>query len=513
MPILLVFAITAACVPVKWWPPLMGGGAGTAIGFTASAVFLSLGCAFALRSWVVRGLLEEPMRKPEIIGRYSQFRRILFYLNIGLVALCVLVFGWGWFVREHFVIPGRIDPLHGGPLLAPFAELAVPLPYFAILLGIWLIYFDAELALHRTTVLGPTERTFWTRAGYVLQHLRQFALLVMLPVMLFVSQQTAVRFAPETTQSDWYRLGSIAVVPLLILFMPLLIKPLLGLKTMPPGPFRDRLERISQRLHFRCTDFLLWPTHGAAANAMIVGLLPRIRYVIFTDRILEDLPEEELDAVFGHEVGHAKHGHIWLYAVFLILSMTVLAAVLLLLGNELQAAQVEFPAWVEEWLILFPVLLVASYVFLVFGYLSRRCERQADVYGCRAVSCGDPNCHGHDARTIYPERARGLCPTGIRTFVRALERVGLVNESSGSETRRGAVISALAGIVAWLRAWQHSTMPRRIDFLLGLIDDRTKERRFQRSIFLLRWGLIGGLLVALLVIGQLVGWRELLQAM
>src|SRR5215207_4853593 len=36
----------------------------------------------------------------------------------------------------------------GKPELAPFAELAVPLPYFAILVGCWLIYYDSERALH-----------------------------------------------------------------------------------------------------------------------------------------------------------------------------------------------------------------------------------------------------------------------------------------------------------------------------------------------------------------------------
>src|SRR5262249_61806985 len=105
---------------------------------------------------------------------------------------------------------------------------------------------------------------------------------------------------------------------------------------------------LAKRLHFRCSDFLLWPTHGAAANAMIVGLLPRVRYVIFTDRILEELPPEELDAVFGHEVGHAKHGHIWLYAVFLVLSVTVLAAVLILGGQQLEPAKVKVPQWPER---------------------------------------------------------------------------------------------------------------------------------------------------------------------
>jgi Zn-dependent protease with chaperone function len=514
MPILLVFALTAACVPVKWWPPVAGGGEETAVTFTAAAVTFSLLAAFTLRTWVVRTLRRSPARKGEVAAVYARLRRVMFFVNVGLVALCVLAFGWGWFVRENLVVAGETDPTHGGPLLLPFAELAVPLPYFAILFGAWLIYFDAERALHCTTVLGPMHKPFFGRAGYFFHHLRQFALLVMLPVMLFVTQQTLSRFAPETTHTDWYRLASLAMIPVLILFMPLLIKPLLGLKSMPEGPERTRLEALAKRLHFRCSDFLLWPTHGAAANAMIVGLLPRVRYVIFTDRILEELPPDEIDAVFGHEVGHAKHGHIWLYALFLALSMTVLAGVLILVGQQLTAARVEVPEWAEDVVVLTPVAVVAAYIFLVFGFLSRRCERQADVYGCRAVSCSDPNCRGHDAKTVFPEHARGLCPTGIRTFVRALERVGYVNGHVGDEPGRGRSLGVLVReFLGWLKAWQHSTMSRRVAFLLGLIENPARERRFQRSVLVLRWGLVLGLVAALYALGDAVGWHTLLQVL
>ncbi len=516
MPILLVFTLTAACLPVKWPAPLVGGGERTAVGLTVASIGMGLGAGYALRRWVLRTLGREPYRRAEVASVYSRLRRTLFFVNFGLAVLCVLVFGWGWFARRTFVL--EQSDADGRPLLAPFAELAVPLPYFIILFVSWTIYYDAESALHRTGLFGPVARPFWSRGQYLLNQLRQFLLLILLPVLLFVTQQTVARFAPEVTQSDWYRFGTLATIPVLLLFLPLLVKPLLGLRPLPPGPTRDRLEALARRLHFRCTDFLLWPTHGATANALIVGLLPRVRYVIFTDRILEELPPDELDAVFGHEVGHAKYGHIWFYAAFLVLSVAVLTALLLWLGQCLDEYTRRTgwlpPDWVQDWISLPPILLMATYIFFVFGYLSRRCERQADVYGCRAVSCGSANCSGHDATTIYPEQARGLCPTGIRTFVRALERVSSVNEHPLSPAdRRRSAGARVRSLLGWLRAWQHATMPQRVAFLLSLIEEPDRERRFQRSVRALGWGLILALAGILYALGELVGWREFLETL
>src|SRR5206468_4961922 len=121
--------------------------------------------------------------------------------------------------------------------------------------------------------------------------------------------------------------------------------------------------------------------------------------------------------------------HIWLYAGFLTLSLSVLAALVLFIRYQALlwvAQRPDYVAWLEQydtWLALPPLSLVVSYLFVVFGALSRRCERQADVFGCKAVSCGDPACTGHDEATVYPPGGDCLCPTGIRTFARALERV------------------------------------------------------------------------------------------
>jgi Zn-dependent protease with chaperone function len=343
--------------------------------------------------------------------------------------------------------------------------------------------------------------------------------MVMLPVGLVVTQQTLNRFAPETTRSDVYRIASLAAVPLLLLFMPLLMKPLLGLKPMPAGPLRARLEALAKRLNFRCSDFLLWPTHGAAANAMIAGLLPRVRYVVFTDRILEELLPDELDAVFGHEVGHARHSHIWLYAGFLTLSLAVIAALMLFIQQHLKASgaldspeyRAKFEGY-ETWFLLPPVVLVAGYLFVVFGALSRRCERQADVFGCKAMSCGNPTCEGHDETTVFPQGGNGLCPAGIRMFVRALDRVHDVNGLKSEPAPRSVLEFLKAGWV-WLKHWTHGPIPRRIAYLLSLIERPDDEPRFQRRLFLFKCALMLVLAVALVALGEAVGWKELFDAL
>jgi STE24 endopeptidase len=140
------------------------------------------------------------------------------------------------------------------------------------------------------------------------------------------------------------------------------------------------------------------------------------------------------------------------------------------------------------------VAVVLFYIFSVFGFLSRRCERQADVFGCRAVSCLDPACCGHTEETPLPCRGSGLCPTGIHTFIRALEKVALINGIS--RDRPG-----------FFQSWQHSTIARRVAFLRGMLAEPDVEPAFQSRLWRVKSGLLAGLLAALVALVLLHGWR------
>jgi STE24 endopeptidase len=281
--------------------------------------------------------------------------------------------------------------------------------------------------------------------------------------------------------------GGACVAILIFITMPWIVRLVLGLKPMPEGPLRDRLMATAERLRFRCSDILLWNTRGGVANAMVVGLFPFLRYVLMTDRLLEELTPEEVEAVFGHEIGHVKHHHMAYYLFFLLASMLVL--VLVLTPYTSQVIEVLHLGDRQDLVVLPSVVAMGLYIFLVFGFLSRRCERQADIYGCRAVSCNDPACLRHDPEHPLPEGGRTLCGTGIYTFVQALEKVALLNGIS--RDRPG-----------FLQSWQHSTIARRVGFLQQVLTDPQVERHFQRRVFLVKCGLFA-LLGAILLVGAL----------
>ena len=395
----------------------------------------------------------------------------------------------------------------------PGVKVLILAPFFVSMFLSWVFAYDADralyLAAHRLLEADPLARAFlepsptaaadpgkdfggrWSNVAF---QARQKLALVFLPVVLLIVQQEAVLLIPESVQNEWsweLSVAGVVGVAAVLLSLPWMVRLALGLKPLPPGPIRDRLTAAARRLRFRCSDVLLWDTRGGMANAMVIGVLPWPRYVIFTDRFLEEFNGDEVEAVFGHEVGHVKHRHMALYFAFLMLSMGVLFYACAALspwaaglggGAPAVSALDGFPVN-GVWL---PVVGAGflAYVLVVFGFLSRGCERQADVYGCRAVSCGRADCAGHDHGPELSPRARGLCPTGVRIFIYALERVASVNGMS--RDRPG-----------FFQSWQHGTIARRVAFLYGLLKDPTAEPRFQRRVALVKWGLIAALAAAL----------------
>jgi Zn-dependent protease with chaperone function len=498
MPLLLLLLLYLACLgesPAPFWvpsPPLQSASeieqaqwleyqtAGVCWAFllTWFALLIVVLAGFLASQKTRRRLRFDPQARERVLERYSRFR---FYHLLALFivyGLSLYVLGWGWAVKYMCTIarPEFLPAINDdNGLLLPAAELLLLAPLLVSLVLSWTCFYDAERALYDSAHPLTGLRPFWSRSDYVGFHIRQNLAMVLVPVFMLIVMQGAHRVYPALFSSDWFQILSLTMLLVLIACLPWLLRLILGLHSMPAGELRDRLMAAGRRLNFRCSDIMLWNTRNGVANALVVGLLPSLRYVVLSDRLLADLTADEVEAVFGHEAGHVKHHHMLYYLGFLFLSLFVLATAF---DRWVVAEQVS-----RYWL---PPLLVGSlgaYIFVFFGFLSRRCERQADIHGCRAVSCGRPDCADHDSGPL-PTTGAGLCPTGIRTFVHALEKVAALNGISRSKP-------------GWLQSWQHSTIDRRVKFLQEMLADPTLEPRFQRRVGIVKWVLMIALVAVL----------------
>jgi STE24 endopeptidase len=329
---------------------------------------------------------------------------------------------------------------------------------------------------------------------------------------LTVIQLNVVRVFPGLLNNNWAKGAGFIGGFLFILLLPTLVPLLLGLRSMPDGPLRDRLESAAQRIGVRYRDLYVWDTRDNIATAMVAGLIPNLRPIVFTDLLIRKLREEEVEAVFGHEVGHVRHGHLLYYMLFVLVSFLTLGAIYRVV--ELSGGI----AWLgDQTAIVLSVVAMGCYLFLFFGLIWRRCERQADVFGCKAVSCADPACVSHGPDTPLVARGRGLCRTGIAIFIRALEQAEELNGSGSpptDNTGRGATrrITGLVRFVGvWLSTWQHGTIAKRIEFLKTL--DAQSERRFQWRVTAIRWGVLVLLLAGIVGVALWSGWQTVIDGM
>ena len=294
---------------------------------------------------------------------------------------------------------------------------------------------------------------------------RGFVGLSLLPILLMLGLDEAFervdalrRTAFVYPAAGWLlALGSLS---LLMVFLPVLLRVILGAQSLEQGPLRARLERQCEAVGFRAAELWVVPTGTSRmANAFVVGLSARWRYVFFTEAILEGMSPDELECVLLHEITHSQKRHIPFY---LVGSLTF--ALVMGLGQEaLAVAQVPEPAVIAAglaWMLLF--------WGVAFGFVSRRFETEADLVAARRATPAEG----------------GVAPYGAaRRMAAALERVAILNR-----------------VPVWGWSWRHFSIERRMDILLrSEIDPRIGEH-FEGVCDRLR-----RLALALLVMGLLCG--------
>ncbi len=377
----------------------------TLIACPALTLLYVLAGGFLVRFYLKRIKSAQPSSAEfhSIIRKYA--KRVLFYRISLLLVYAAQIYLLHWpLIITHWLGIGDVVFVTLLLVLAPF----------------FVTYTLSLLPFYRMDCFIRSSQ--WTIREFLVFQMRSFFLVIALPqfvfTFLFEDLIPRVEICRELIYiyplSGW--LMALGVMFVMFVSAPFVLKLLWGLKPLPEGELRERLMKLKDKAGARLRDIMVWPIgRGRMANAMVIGLIPQWRYVIFTDTILEQLTPEETETVFGHEIGHARQYHLLFYLMFGI-GFLCLALVLMQImesyfsGNSL---------WIQGNIFAFMMV----YWIVIFGYLSRRLEHQADLFG-------------------------SLITDNFSGFANALRKIASLNAMSGSE-----------------KSVQHPSIEKRVRFL------------------------------------------------
>ncbi|MFQ5415098.1 MAG: M48 family metallopeptidase, partial [Phycisphaerae bacterium] len=344
----------------------------------------------------------------------------------------------------------------------------------ATVIGVWVAAFPMERMLRGDDhAIGATAGPAWRRGEYLDFNIRHHVLVVAVPmtIILFASNicdgyerelvaWLRVPWAPEML------LGIVACGVFLI--APLLLCRIWRTVPLNDGPVRTRLEAVCRRIGLRCRGILVWKSDGMVINAAVMGVAAPVRYVLLSDGLLETMSEPQIEAVFAHEAGHIRHRHLQHFLVFALVGWLFVAGFTELIARGFGA--VDGAPGLSFVTIQGVGVVVTAIVWGVgFGWVSRRFERQADVFGARCVAPDAAACHMPcsvhiDDDTTLDGSGR-LCATGAAIFASALDRVATLNAIPHDE-----------------RSWRHSSIGSRMRFLTNLANDPQRAAQFDRLV-------------------------------
>ena len=150
------------------------------------------------------------------------------------------------------------------------------------------------------------------------------------------------------------------------------------------------------------------------ANAALMGM-GRTRRIILADTLLQNYSEDEIEAVLAHELGHHVRRHI-VKGILMQVGITFFGFWLTNQVLRYALARDWFPVLdprLYDFANLPLIILVATVLgFLLmpaFNALSRKHEREADLYAWESISAIGPVCYGHaEAGRPEPRRAHAV---------------------------------------------------------------------------------------------------------
>ncbi len=327
--------------------------------------------------------LELDQSKQVQAKEYARIRRRLTLLELvigGLYTTSWLVFGWG------IDLTGRIEQLSNNPWLE-VAVFALIFPGIYLIIDVPLSFYSSFILPHRFQLSNQKLQ------GWVGDLIKGMALSGIFSLLIIEVIYWLLRTIPEA----WWVIAGFFIFAINIVLAnlaPILLMPLFFKFTPLAEEYRElseRLVRLSERAGTRVRGVFQidMSRRTKAANAALTGL-GNTRRIILGDTLLREFTTDEIETVFGHELGHQVNKDIPL-GMAVETMLTFVGLYLANLGLNWGVAYFGFDSLWDPAAMPLLVLVMGGYGLITMplgNAFSRWRERRADVYALQATGNG-----------------------------------------------------------------------------------------------------------------------------
>ncbi len=395
-------------------------------------------------------------------------------------------------------------------------ELIVMLPTLLLMMWMWLSFYGLDRQLRESSLMGRLDRSkpvhILTRGQFVLSQLRHQWALMGVPLLMIVGWTEFVETALVTRVSEAGRAGLLlAGTAGVFLFTPLLMRFIWDTVPLPAGEMRTMLTDMCRQHRVGVRDLLLWRTFGGMINGAVMGLFRPLRYILLTDALLETMPAKQVEAVMAHELAHVrKHHMFWMLVVagaaMQLLQWTAGHAMaglfsLALRSNSLDQWPRAVVAMIEHPDAAALVAMMLSLVgwFYVFGWISRRFERQADSFAVQHLArrwhleqqqqrselnfgmlvSSDP---ATAATPMFPGE-RGAASAAVAPDAPDVSSTSIPSAAADAMVRALQIVADLNAIPTQRKSWRHGSIAWRQEYLRTLPGQSINDLAIDRQVF------------------------------
>ena len=298
----------------------------------------------------------DPLIGAELLERQMTAFR---WLGLGIVILCLGGFGLA-------SASGKAPILNHSFFLQALILLA---PGLTITIATW------SAQQYYRSLTGLADRKPKTHISRLWQRFRGTVAWLVVPILLLLGMTDLIGTLPidEGVAAAITVVGMLLFVPL---GLPWLIRHLFKTSKLDVST-ETWIQQILTATGLRSTRILRWHTGHQSFNAMVAGFIPPLRTLLISDRLIDELPRDQVAMVVLHEAAHLRRFHVPI-RMLTIVPAWLLGGFITRLANG------------DSWGILAGSIVAIALTMIGLRIAAFRTELDADLHACRmAVDMAD----------------------------------------------------------------------------------------------------------------------------